>query len=145
MVLFTFDGPIQSKLISSWQKTRVIFCGVSNNEQRPIFVVRNAYRALLTTALMPMKNYTVFRCLLPLSAKYWFKQFYKTLFFTIHAYNLKGKAQNAYTICWYKCTADPLRRQCIKVRAHKRYMQSKKDKFCMQYCKPRYLSITVKS
>ena len=36
-------------------------------------------------ALMPIKQYTVFTCLLQLSAKYSFKQFYKTLLFTIHA------------------------------------------------------------
>ena len=40
------------------------------------------------------------------------------------------------------CCVLRLRRQCIKVRAHKMHMQSKKNKFCMQYCKPRYLSIT---
>ena len=103
------------------------------------FVVRNGYRALLTIALMPIKQYTVFRCLLQLSAKYWLKQFYKTLFFTIHAWNLQGKTQYAYTICWYKYTADPL------CRTHKRYRQSKKNKFGMQCCKPRYLSITDKN
>ena len=48
------------------------------------FFVHNGYRTLLTVALMPIKQYTVFRCLLPLSAKYWFKPFYNTLFFTIH-------------------------------------------------------------
>ena len=69
----------------------------------------------------------------------------QTHFFTIHALNLYGKTQNTYSIYWYKCTADPLRRQCIKVRGHKRYMQSKKNTFCIQYCKPRYLSITDKS
>ena len=89
-------------------------------EKIPIFVVRNGYRALLTIALMPIKQYTVFSFL---------QQFYKTLFVTTHTWNLQGKAQYAYTICWYKCTADPLRRQCIKVRAHKRYMQSKKNIF----------------
>ena len=132
--------------MSDWQQARAIFCGISINDKRPIFfVVRNGYRALLTIALMPIKQYTVFRYLLQLSAKYLLKQFYKTLFFTIHAWNLQGKAQYAYTICWYKCTADPLCRQNIKVRAHKRYMQSKKNKFDMQYCKPRYLSITDKN
>ena len=33
---------------------------------------------------MPIKQYTVFRCLLPLSAKYWFKQFYKTILHYSH-------------------------------------------------------------
>ena len=33
----------------------------------------------------------------------------------------------------------------LRLRGHKRYMQSKKDKFCMQYCKPRYLSTTDKN
>ena len=57
--------------MSDRQNARVIFCGVSNNEIGPIFVVvRNSYRALLTIALMPIKQYTVFRCLLQLSAKY---------------------------------------------------------------------------
>ena len=41
---------------------RAIFCGDSINKKRPIFVVRNGYRALLTTALMPIKavHYPVF-------------------------------------------------------------------------------------
>ena len=58
---------------------------IMKNEKIPIFGVCNGYRALLTIALLPIKQYTVFRCLLQLSAKYWFKQFYKTQFFTIHA------------------------------------------------------------
>ena len=70
---------------------RDIFRGVSNNEKHPIFVVHNGYRALLTIALMPIKQYTVFRWFLQLSEKYWFNQFYKTLFFTIHALNLQRK------------------------------------------------------
>ena len=57
----------------------------------------------------------------------------------------QGNAQNAYIICWYRCTADPLRRQSIKVRSHQRYIQSKKNWFCMQFCKPRYFSTTDKN
>ena len=34
------------------------------------YVLCSGFRALLTTALMTIKQYTVFRCLLPLSAKY---------------------------------------------------------------------------
>ena len=34
------------------------------NDKVPIFVVRNCYRGLLTIALMPIKQFTVFRCLL---------------------------------------------------------------------------------
>ena len=33
---------------------------------------------------MPIKQYTVFRCLLQFSAKYWFKQFYKTILHYSH-------------------------------------------------------------
>ena len=115
---------------------------VSNNENRPVFVVCNGYRALLTFALMPIKQYTVFRCFFSFLQNIISNNFNKTLFFTIHALNIKGKPQNAYTICWYRCTADPLRRQCIWVRAHKKYLQSSKNKFCMPCCKPSYLSIT---
>ena len=34
---------------------------------------------------MSIKQYTVFRCFLQLSAKYWVKQFYKTVFLTSHS------------------------------------------------------------
>ena len=42
---------------------------VSQMMKRPIIIVRNGYKALLTTALISVKQYIVFRCLLPLSAK----------------------------------------------------------------------------
>ena len=58
--------------MSDWQKARVSFSGVSNNEKYPL-IVPNGYKTLLIIALMPIKQYTVFRCLLLLSAKYWFK------------------------------------------------------------------------
>ena len=57
--------------MSDWQKASGIFCGVSNNEKNKkkmkkikikkdlFFVVRNGYRALLTIALMPIKQYTI--------------------------------------------------------------------------------------
>ena len=60
--------------------------------------------------MTPIKQYTDFTCLLHLSAKYCFKQFYN-FYSILHYPSIKPprKAQNAYTICWYRCTADPLR------------------------------------
>ena len=51
------------------------------------------------------------------------------------------------TVCWFRCTTDPLRRQCITVMAHKRYMQLKKNFFfaCSNVRLYRYLSITDES
>ena len=122
--------------MSDWQKARIIFCSVSNNEENNHFHCCNGYRTLLAINAMPIKQYVYLRC---------FKQFYEALFFTLHAQNLREKAQHAYTIRWYTCAADALCRQCIKVRAHEKYMQSKTNKFCMQYYKPRYVSITDKN
>ena len=110
----------------------------------PFFIVRNGYRTLLTIALMPIKQYTV--------AVHCFQMFTFTFcsilvqailqdYSLLFTHKTSKQRQRTHT----PCTADSLRRQCIKVRAHKRYMQSKKTKFCMQYCKPRYLSITDKN
>ena len=54
---------------------------------------------------------------------------------------IKPSKQGTERICWYRCTADPMHRQCLKARAHKRCMLLKKNNVCMHNCKPGYLSI----
>ena len=109
----------------NWQNARVIFYSVSNNEIRPIFVVCNSYRALLTTALMPVKQYIVFRCLLQFSAKHWFKTILQDS--SLPYSRIKSPEHIHHMLIQVYCR--PFAWQSIKVRAHKRYMQSKKTKF----------------
>ena len=93
---------------------------------------------------MPIKEYTIFRCLLPLSAK---KKLVQAILqeSILHYSRIKPPRKGTERIyhILIQCTTDPLRGQCIKVRAYKSYIQSKKNISCMQYCKPRHLFLTV--
>ena len=47
-----------------------------------------------------------FQILTPAFSKYWFKHLYRNLFFTFRARKPPRKGtENAYTICWFRCTA----------------------------------------
>ena len=69
------------------------------------------------------------------------KHFLRVYFSNFTHKSSKKRAHDAYTICWYRCTADPL---CIHVGAAKRFMLLMNNIF-MQYFKSIYLSITAKT
>ena len=93
---------------------------------------------------MPIKQYTVFRCLLQLSAKYGsnnFTRLYSSLF-THKTYKERYRTHTPYadtsvlqTLCVESALGLALTKgTCIK-----------EEKKCMQYCKSGYLSVTDKN
>ena len=129
--------------MSDWQEARVIFCGVSNNEKKKILFAKvighvnnciNANKAVHCFQMFTSAFYKILiQAILQVSI----------LHYSLIKPPRKGTERIHHMLIqvYYR----PFAQQCIKVSAHKRYMQSKVSKFYMQYCKPRYLSITDKN